>query len=202
MVDTGNLHNALGELKTIVGTPIKPYHGPPAGDDSMSKFYAGSLSPSPSPLVTRDDTSGYSSLDGSMDNLAPRTTPIPYSGGSDRPMGNETAVSPICGTDFPSNSGLKMPTTRAKSLSLASSDMPTVIVSAAPDTDSAEEGSDTSCDDGLGGVGDSSLSGSFRSAFGTSELELLGPSHLSPDDLPGQITRLLGKSKRICKLRI
>lgn len=72
--------------------------------------------------------------------------------------------------------------------------MPTVIVSAAPDVDSAEEGSDTSADDGLGGIGDT-LSGNFRSAFG-GELELLGPAHLSVDDLPGQITRLLGKSKR------
>jgi hypothetical protein len=71
--------------------------------------------------------------------------------------------------------------------------MPTVIVSAAPDIDSAEEGSDTSADDGLGGIGDN-LSGNFRSAFGN-ELELLGgPAHLSLDDLPGQITRLLGKS--------
>ena len=76
---------------------------------------------------------------------------------------------------------------------LTVSDMPTVIVSAAPDVDSAEEGSDTSADDGLGGIGDN-LSGNFRSAFGN-ELELLGgPAHLSLDDLPGQITRLLGKS--------
>ena len=80
-----------------------------------------------------------------------------------------------------------------KSTVLAS-EMPTVIVSAAPDVDdSAEEGggSDTSADDGLG----DNLSGSFRSAFGgAGELELIGPAHLSLDDLPGQITRLLGKS--------
>lgn len=65
--------------------------------------------------------------------------------------------------------------------------MPTVIVSAAPDVDSAEEGSDTSADDA------DALSSGFRSAFGT-ELEL-GPSVLAHDDLPGQITRLLGKSE-------
>lgn len=173
MVDTGSLHNALSELKNFLSTPIKPYRGPPADD----QLYVGSLSASPSPLMARDDTSGYSSLDGSMDNLARGA-----SSGSPVAMETSDLTKPP-----PSSSTVRQPRP-----SLVASDMPTVIVSAAPDVDSAEEGSDTSADDGLGGIGDN-LSGNFRSAFG-SELELLGGPHLSLDDLPGQITRLLGKS--------
>nr|SVE74189.1 EOG090X06H8 [Daphnia barbata] len=176
VVDTGSLHNALSELKNLLSTPIKPYRGPPADD----QLYVGSLSPSPSPLMARDDTSGYSSLDGSMDNLAAAR------GAS---SGSPTAIESSDLTKPPPSSSTAGRQTRS---TLTASDMPTVIVSAAPDVDSAEEGSDTSADDGLGGIGDN-LSGNFRTAFG-SELELLGgQTHLSLDDLPGQITRLLGK---------
>lgn len=162
MVDSGSLHNALSELKNLLTTPIKPYRGPPAED----QLYINNLSPSPSPL--RDDTSGYSSLDGSMDNLTSSRAP------SSPMLMNES--------DAPTLS--KNPLTTMTTPSLVRPDMcPTVIVSAAPDVDSAEEGSDTSADDGLGD--------NFRSAF-ASELEL--QTHLSHDDLPGQITRLLGKS--------
>ena len=135
--------------------------------------------------MARDDTSGYSSLDGSMDNLAPRA-----------PSGSPAAMDVL---DASPNRASKPPPlstgtgSRPNRCSLTASDMPTVIVSAAPDVDSAEEGSDTSADDGLGGIGEGNFA---RSAFG-SELELLGPTHLSLDDLPGQITRLLGKSKII-----
>lgn len=176
VVDTGSLHNALSELKNLLSTPIKPYRGPPADE----QLYAGSLSPSPSPLMARDDTSGYSSLDGSMDNLA-----VARGASSGSPTAMESS-------DLSKPPPSSTAAVRQGRLSLVTSDMPTVIVSAAPDVDSAEEGSDTSADDGLGGIGDN-LSGNFRSAFG-SELELLGgPTHLSLDDLPGQITRLLGK---------
>lgn len=165
----------------MLSTPIKPYRGPPADE-----LYVGSLSPSPSPLMTRDDTSGYSSLDGSMDNLAPRAPT-----GSPAMETNGLDGSPNLSKPPPLSSST--PSIIRPNKSLTPSDMPTVIVSAAPDVDSAEEGSDTSADDGLGGTGDN-LSGNFRSAFG-GELELLGPAHLSHDDLPGLITRLLGKSK-------
>ncbi|XP_046437497.1 protein Smaug homolog 1-like isoform X1 [Daphnia pulex] len=177
VVDTGSLHNALSELKNLLSTPIKPYRGPPVADDQL---FIGNLSPSPSPLMTRDDTSGYSSLDGSMDNLAAARG---LSTGS--PTALETSdLSKPPPASPPSTIGQSSRST------LTASDMPTVIVSAAPDVDSAEEGSDTSADDGLG---DNLSSGNFRSAFGN-ELELLGgPTHLSLDDLPGQITRLLGK---------
>ena len=187
VVDTGNLQGALGELKNILGTPIKPFRGAPGGErgscssaEDHNLYVASSLSPSPS-LLTRDDTSGYSSLDGSMDNLAhPRA---PSSAQRDSDSLNKLPPQPCPPSPL-------VPVHRTQSLTTA--DMPTVIVSAAPDTDSAEEGSDTSCDDGLGGIGES-LSPTFRSAFASAELELLDASHLSQDDLPGLITRLLGK---------
>ncbi len=189
VVDTGNVHNALNELKTVLSTPIKPYRtGTPVGGERRSsedQLYvlgnaSSSLSPSPS-LLTRDDTSGYSSLDGSMDNLAPRAP-------------SSTAIEPPSIMKQVHPGPPSYPAVRAKSLT--SSDMPTVIVSAAPDIDSAEEGgSDTSGDDGLGGCIGESLSPTFRSSiFDGNDLELMDPSHLSQDDLPGLITRLLGKS--------
>nr|CAG4641703.1 EOG090X06H8 [Eurycercus lamellatus] len=192
VVDTGNLHNALMELKNVLSTPIKPYRGGVGSGgggsgsgssghpvDCCDQLYVnGSLSPSPSPLTTRDDTSGYSSPDaGSMDNLAPAR-----SSSDDKLLPAPPPLPP------PSSSSV-----RAQSSSVSSSGdvMPTVIVSAAPDMDSAgEEGSDTSVDDGLGGccLGSDSLSPTFRSSstpFGSStELELIVPSHLCPDDLP------------------
>nr|SVE84262.1 EOG090X06H8 [Daphnia pulex] len=178
VVDTGSLHNALSELKNLLSTPIKPYRGPPVADDQL---FIGNLSPSPSPLMTRDDTSGYSSLDGSMDNLA---------AARGLSTGSPTALETSDLSKPPPASPPSTTIGQSSRSTLTASDMPTVIVSAAPDVDSAEEGSDTSADDGLG---DNLSSGNFRSAFGN-ELELLGgPTHLSLDDLPGQITRLLGK---------
>lgn len=124
-----------------------------------------------------------------MDNLAPRAP-------SGSPASMETGGVPLdvgpLNLSKPPPMSTPTPGSRPNKCALTASDMPTVIVSAAPDIDSAEEGSDTSADDGLGGIGE----GNFRSAFG-SELELLGPTHLSLDDLPGQITRLLGKSNII-----
>lgn len=174
----------------MLSTPIKPYRGPAVADDQL---FIGNLSPSPSPLMTRDDTSGYSSLDGSMDNLAAArglSTGSPTAHLETSDLSKPPPASP------PSTIGQQ----QSSRSTLTASDMPTVIVSAAPDVDSAEEGSDTSADDGLGD--NLSSPGNFRSAFGN-ELELLGgPTHLSLDDLPGQITRLLGKSKSYNQLSL
>ena len=164
VVETGAIHNALNGLKNILSTPIKPYHGPAAGDEPL---FDDCLSPPPS--LIRDDTSGCSSLDGSTDSLAPR----------------------LDGTDFKSNS----PNFASMAAMLASgaaksSDMPTVIVSAAPDTDSGGECSDdTSGDDCMN---DASHSHFPYSLTGDTDI---GPANLPQDDLAGRITRLLGKSK-------
>nr|CAG4637018.1 EOG090X06H8 [Ceriodaphnia reticulata]SVE72943.1 EOG090X06H8 [Ceriodaphnia reticulata] len=182
VVDTGSLHNALSELKNLLSTPIKPYRGPSADD----QLFISSLSPSPSPLMTRDDTSGYSSLDGSMDNLAPRAP-------SGSPAAMETGGVPLdAGTlnlSKPPPLSTSTPGSRPNKCALTASDMPTVIVSAAPDVDSAEEGSDTSADDGLGGIGE----GNFRSAFGicTQLLVSSSPAEENVSQFVGLLDRCL-----------
>ena len=94
-----------------------------------------------------DDVLGYSSLEGSVDNLAPRSSDC-----VDVKDDVEDGKVVNC------------------------SEMPTVIVSAA--SDSAEEGSD-SC-------GDDCVSDAAAYRF--------SPVPIPDDDLPGHITRLLGKS--------
>jgi len=143
VVDSGNVANALNELKTMLATPIKAYQGPPPG--GHQQLYAVN-SLTPSPLLVRDDTSGYSSLEGSVDNLAPRSSDC-----VDVKDDVEDGKVVNC------------------------SEMPTVIVSAA--SDSAEEGSD-SC-------GDDCVSDAAAYRF--------SPVPIPDDDLPGHITRLLGK---------
>ena len=178
VVDSGNIHNALGELKNMLNTPIKPYHGPPgcAGDQDPV-FHAGSLSPSPSLLMTRgDDTSGCSSLDGSTDSLV-----------TSRIDGDVTKLNKAV-------SFMGSPPTPAAQSKIVS-DMPTVIVSAAPDSDSGGEGSDTSGDDGIN-LNDLSYSQFSCYAFNGDMIgDVMGQSPVAQEDLPGQITRLLGKSK-------
>lgn len=85
-METGTIHNALAELKNVMNTPIKPYQGRPAASPAPAANGGGvdadpptgSLSPSPSLLLTRgDDTSGCSSLDGSTDSLVAVTSAPP-----------------------------------------------------------------------------------------------------------------------------
>nr|CAG4648662.1 EOG090X06H8 [Polyphemus pediculus] len=167
VVDTGNLQNALSELKAILTTPIKPYLGPPSGDDQL---FVNSLTPSP--LMMRDDTSGYSSLDGSTDNLAPRPS---------EPSAVMADVKMTCSTPQP-------PQPLSPAAVQTTTEMPTVIVSAAPDSDSAEEGSDSS---GEEFISDGSFH-KFSDPFHTNDADV-GQSPVPDEDLPGQITRLLGK---------
>nr|CAG4638457.1 EOG090X06H8 [Cyclestheria hislopi] len=138
VVETGGIQNALSELKTLLTTPIKPYQGPPCGEDGLF----------------------HSSLNGSTDNLAPRTDSVEV-----KLLGLGT---------------LSLVTNHV-------SDMPTVIVSAPPDTDSGGEGSDSSGDDPVNDSGYSKFSDAF-----TGEVDVISMT-ASQEDLPGQVTRLLGK---------
>ena len=111
--------------------------------------------------------SGYSSLEGSVDNLAPRLTDS---------VDVKADVKPEVKSDVKSEVNLLV----------KSSEMPTVIVSAAPDSDSAEEGSDSSGDDCLNDAGGYRFNG---------DIDHTGShSPIPDDDLCSQITRLLGKS--------
>lgn len=163
VVSSGNVVNALNELKTMLTTPIKPYHGQSNVDEHL--FVMNSLTPSP--LMMRDDTSGYSSLEGSVDNLAPR-------------LMDSVDVKADVMTEVKSDVKPEV-----NFVVKSASEMPTVIVSAAPDSDSAEEGSDSSGDDCIHDAGGYRFNGDIDHAG--------SHSPVPDDDLCSQITRLLGK---------